>query len=373
MVVREIKDANLSSPLVTVCPFCSLHCDELLARRHSLPSLCRAASDELDRVLRCVDKPRLGEAESGWDSVREDSLRRIKDAQRVKIWTRLSTISTARVLSNLPDRFQVEIDATPTEQAYRSSVARSGVITATLGDVATHADTIVTLGNVTEETPRLMEALGVAGDEKISTGFSTTDSTTRVFGFPSADTGWIADFAVAARAAVQPNEEDLRSLFRMIQESRYLAVLCSPTAFDADVASPPVELLMKTVTWLNRADADSSRRAVVLMMDPSATVRNVFGWQHNSNMAYASGNSDQRIVTIRIGSPASHQLPVDIQIGGTDLGSDHCHAFLPTAAAGVHHADTVVRGDGTVTLPLAKIKDSDLPNIGEVLALLADA
>jgi hypothetical protein len=42
-------------------------------------------------------------------------------------------------------------------------------------------------------------------------------------------------------------------------------------------------------------------------------------------------------------------------------------AYLPAAVPGVHRGDATIRGDGSVTLPLATIVATDLPSRGEIL------
>ena len=322
-----------------VCPFCPLHCDDVSV---SSPPDCSILQHELPRVIRDGESHRVGEQTATQEQAEVAAKQHEDAADRVTVIARQATLGQARVMARCG--FAIRMEATATQVALQNAIARCGTITATLADVKQHADAMWVLGEVTTATPRLMSMI------------SSPIQHTLIQHTPKPNADTVADFAVAVRK----NE--------FLTEARYVAIIVAPHAFDGGQAGPAMELLVETVIEMNSASGVNSqranpRRAVLLSLDPLASLRSTQAWSTNERLKIATPDDFRRSTTIRLGSPSPDSHRADIQIGGIDPGNSLAGIYFPAAQAGIHHADAVIRGDGTVTLPLAKITDSRHPSI----------
>jgi hypothetical protein len=105
-------------------------------------------------------------------------------------------------------------------------------------------------------------------------------------------------------------------------------------------------------------------------LDPAATLRSVCLWTNNTIPGSASFQNDsEQYFDIRLGSPLNRQShPADWQIGGVDPGASLAKVFSPASQAGIDHASMMIRGDGSVSLPLVRKRDQGLTTPSAMLA-----
>ena len=317
------------------------------------------------------------------------------------------------------------------QQALRRAISRDGLISATLGDVRRYADLVLLIGQPELAYPRLLERFAsdglVAGRTRQRVSIELRDA---------ADRG-AAPFALAeqptARLAVSPAELAVLiaqwqrtdepsaappalapELTARLHRAEYIAVILGPDAFapwgllggELEAAG----LLAAVARW-NR-----HRRAVLVASDASASFRQVavwrsgfagpVGWNQNRPFPLERGGFARlwdapETVRLEIAVPAAPYWPnertadadaADAGAAGGDSADEAAPAdillasegvagasgrtasiVLPIAAPGVDTADTVVRGKGSVTLPLRHLRRPLEPTLPETLAALAAA
>ncbi|TWU54425.1 hypothetical protein Poly51_31440 [Rubripirellula tenax] len=302
------------NPLAIVCPFCPLHCDDLLVDKDgelnvacSIASQAFAAAVEPNPIAReAVMPPPSGV---------------------VRLAASQVSLSEARDLAGLlrTGRIELTVDETPTQAALRAAIARDGNISATLGDVRKHANVVWSVGDCTASMPRIWERVGC--DPVIVDAIGANELADLVYEIDSGAT-------------------QVDTLGNALKSAKYLAVIVSPSAFRSGEETVTAELLVRAVLRWNQA----SRRAVLVSLDPAAMLRSVAGWHTNLRLPRTTGPVD-----VRMGTPITGAYPAELQIGGIDPGTPLAASYVPAAVAGVHFADAIIRGDATVTLPLDKI------------------
>ena len=68
-------------------------------------------------------------------------------------------------------------------------------------------------------------------------------------------------------------------------------------------------------------------------------------------------------------TPPKVNIP-KIVIGHANMQANDADVFIPVSTAGVDHAGTIFRIDSSVSLPLAKLRESRLPSLVEVIAAI---
>uniref|UniRef100_UPI0011B64B74 hypothetical protein n=1 Tax=Rubripirellula reticaptiva TaxID=2528013 RepID=UPI0011B64B74 len=221
------------------------------------------------------------------------------------------------------------VDQTPTMAAMRSTIARDGNISATLGDVKKHADVVWAIGSPETEMPRIWERLECEPVSDATVG--ANELADRIF-------------------AVRNNSTSIGPDAQSIASAKYLAIVIGSSAFLPGEEIATAELLVKWVIDRNRETKSGSQRAVLLAIDPAATLRSVVGWQTNERLKPTSGPVD-----LRIGDANSATYPAKLQIGGIDPGTELAESYVVAPIPGIDFDDAVIRGDGTVTLPLEAV------------------
>ena len=367
---RPLVDGQTDQRIV--CPFCPLHCDDVQV----LPSAgqpiriraqCGACQGPFDAAL-CPAPARIQDRSVTFDAVTQyftDLYARNRSVVGgcPALIATTTDLQSARQLSQLHRQglIRLHIETTPTLAAFRMTIRRDGVVAVTLSDIRRHADLICTIGDVDRWTPRLMQRLAVCD--------GIDDPTTRRIALPE---GISADQAARLSRLLidedapggSDNDSLVIRLARSIHSASYVAMIFAPDAFRESEAIAAAAMLNRLIMQLN-----GRRRAVLLQLDPAATLRSVFAWQTNESINECSTEAVGNL-SVRIGNAFDEQnaLPVDVQIGGLDPGQDHAAVYVPAATVGIHRRGVVVRGDGSVTLPLDQIEQTDRLPAAEWLA-----
>ncbi|TWU06405.1 molybdopterin-binding domain-containing protein [Stieleria varia] len=343
--------ASASDPVV--CPFCPLHCDDLLVDDRGQTTVdCEfaksgfgnAAGDpSIRRGRKTIALDRLDElaSELGFPDVPLVSLTSAPLNQSRR-WMRLHQSGAIRLTS----------ESTASTRALATAIRRDGVIAATIADVRQHADLIVTVGSIDRCTPRLRERL--SGDRSVQwRSLGSCISATH-----------LADLLMAVRhgSPVESNDSfnaQSQDPCTHLSTARYIAFIVADDALaDADNVIG-ASLLLQLIVQLNQQSLDPTtrRRAVLMALDPLQSLKAVLGW---NGIPLPMLGTDSTAVDIRIGNPLPESPPAKLQIGGRDPGEAIAEVFIPASQAGVHVADMVIRGDGTVTLPLQPVLGGSL-------------
>ncbi|TWT56478.1 molybdopterin-binding domain-containing protein [Allorhodopirellula solitaria] len=330
-----------------VCPLCPLHCDDVgIDEQGGLEAngcpIAAAAPPEKNRP------PCRGEILIASDA-----------AKPLRVVTTGVDLTTARQLARwqAAGRIDLTFESDPSIEALLQAASRDGIVSATLADAATHADLVWLLGRADQAWPRLAEKLRLGGngaDETKSQRFErcTADDLSR--------------FAAAIESGAgssSPATGELADHTDTWTSSEYAAVLVGPGAFADGEESLCATMLARLVRQRN-----TKFRCVLLTLDAAATLRSVCLWTNNTSPS-ATTEGDQSVgFDIRIGSPLGRDSrAASVQIGGIDPGAEFAAAYRACSVAGLHRPGMVIRGDGSVSLPLAAPVEADLPSSAELL------
>ncbi|WP_442505522.1 hypothetical protein SH528x_004313 [Novipirellula sp. SH528] len=334
-----------------VCPFCPLHCDDI--------SVDKATGREWIAQIQCPTA-----IEGYTDTLSNAKFARIEDAaceiaeadNRAKVLlsekdillvaTRGTDLNSARRLNQLEgdNRIRVALDDTVSTQAWRNAVSREGTLTATLGDIQSHADVVWIIGDVESETPRLRERISADTKNCIHSESLAAETLAELF----------ASLRIDPKEQDSKHEDTNEPIAKAMRSANYLAIILGRDALVRSEATATSELLSKLLWHLNK-----TKRAVVLQLDAAATNRAVTAWRSNLTIDSIS-DSDQEI-HVRLGSPANGARTAKIQIGGIDRGPRYAEVYLPAAICGIDRDGIIVRGDATVTMALIAIQSCSLP------------
>ncbi len=346
-----------------VCPFCPLLCDDVIVDPQGKTNVaCERAEAGFQSALGPSSGPRLETRPASETQLAEVARELFAESPQVRVITAGTDLKSARILQRrqTEGQIEIEVEATPTRQAMSTATGRDGVVAATLGEVRRHADQLWLLGVTRDQAPRLIERV------------TEPERPTRLFDWPyGASADRLAALSYRLQRATPDHVQDveLERLAAAILKSRYLAVVVGDAAFESNESEAAAVMLLEIISRQN-----VSRRAVLVQLDPAQTNRSVTAWSSNCPLqshvvgARPRGREPSLATRVRLGDAVLQPpLPVALQIGGVDPGFELATHYMPASTVGVHRGGIVVRGDGTVTLPLASIHPTDRPTPAEWL------
>lgn len=314
----------MDSPIV--CPFCPLHCDDVVVDAVGRVNVDCPIAIANFAVAMSPPVYRIGHQTVSAEEAKAHAKQVVASTQRPKVTCSAATLGPSRHWARLAacSRIDLSVDTTPTMAAMRTAMAREGFIGATLGDVKRHADLIWVIGDPAKSLPRLSR-------------FFSDRATVRTF-----ETFSIDDVA----------QLNLNPINQSLGDARYVAIVFANDAFDSNKTAIAGDSSVAVVAaeWWTRwiIAANKTRRVVQVVIDPLQTIRSVVGWTSNQTLASNTTASD-----IRYGD--SNGIATRLQLGGLDPGESLAEAHFPIQIPGIDVADAVVRGDGAVTLGLGKV------------------
>ncbi|QDV43102.1 hypothetical protein Enr13x_29560 [Stieleria neptunia] len=351
-----------------VCPFCPLCCDDVRvdAASGETDVPCELARNELAAAVR-TPSARIGS--QAIDSIDWHALGESLTLPPTPVVEfNGATIAEAKTLETLVNagRIQLRIADTACSRALDQTIARDGLLGTTLGDAVRRAEYFWVIGNLDPRTPRLKERLNRSGAAMEYTPTATIGLLSRLH-------ERLGGLSGGAAETVTPTGAEPDRLHEHFRNSRSTVVVVGGAPFESGQEVIAGELLIRWIARWNELALPIDdggdpivSRVSLLRMTADQNLRTVIRWRNNQ--VSPSDLSSPLEPTIRVGSPVGQvATPVRLQIGGVDPGEPLAHAYLPAAVPGVHHADTTIRGDGSVTLPLAGWTDS--PHVRRVEAL----
>jgi hypothetical protein len=352
-----------------VCPFCPLHCDDLDA--NAMSQKCSLLA------IRLADAIEHDSRSSGTDESAMKTARQwVAGAESIAVTGAAVDLETARAVCRFLERTgAIWADFRHEGAAYREAFSRDGMILTTLGDAAAAHQSVILIGDPAASWPRLIQRL--AGVAEIYQWQRTDRLADR-----------LAEIRMRLRGKAIPVnaddpdpavDADLAHTLRTCQTATSVVFVIAPQAIDRD----DERLFWKTLGGM-LAELNQRIRCTLLRFDDSATLRNVAAWTGQTRTppeTVATSSAYDLVVhlvpwdqspagpteflsptsrCIRIGVPASG--------AGTPAGSV-CH--LATSSPGIGRPGVVIRGDGSVTLPLGAITKTKLASPAQVLELLA--
>lgn len=322
-----------------VCPLCPLHCDDV---RIDVDGVMEANGCP---IVAAVPSLAVSPPDRGSFAILDD----LKTP--IRVVTSGVDLTTARQLSRwqAAGKIDLKIESDPSIEALLQTASRDGIVSATLADVATHADLVWMIGRVDQTWPRLAEKLRLDADGSIAT---------RVKRFEQ----WTADELACFAAAIESGEVSCSATGELARHldawmsSEYAAILIGPGAFVRGEESLSATMLARLVRQRN-----TKKRAVLLTLDAATTLRSVCLWSSNTSPEATADVHCDSGFGIRIGSPLDSSSPAaNVQMGGADPGPEQATIYRGSSIAGLHRPGMVIRGDGSVSLPLAAAVKTDL-------------
>ncbi len=343
----------MNGQAMTVCPFCPLACDDIEFTTKPESPLLKVSVDcplarERFRDAMNPSPGRIGDRLASTGELKQHLSKLCDAAENIVVITDGVDLATSRTLEQLQtdQRIKWLLSQSPLSESWQRTVSRDGMISSTLGDIRAHADLLWFLGNPQAKSPRIEHFL-----------LDRNRLAQQIHSQGNIDLDFLAEVALATRSNDTPVTPRARELAVAIKESRYFAIVIGDDAFDARMADAGLSLLIQ---WLWRLNA--TNRAVALHMDSAATSRAVHRWRTNRSLASSTGACfAANTLVVRIGDAIQQTPATNVLLASSDPGPDYANVFLPMSILGIHHAGVIIRGDGTVTLPLSKIASSEYP------------
>jgi formylmethanofuran dehydrogenase subunit B len=286
-----------------------------------------------------------------------------------------------------------------------------GWLTTTLSEIKNRADVILAIGtDIGSSHPRFFEKLvwdsaslfskpsteviylGVP-EEKAKSGTSPNGKPASIIGNDPSKVPEIINALNALLINKKINTETigsisvatLQALVEKLKTARYAVIVWSASSFKFSHAELTIQSIVQLINQLNE-----TTRAAGLPLnsgDGDSSVNNTSAWlsgyptrnrfvngkpeydNHHFSTQKQLQNSDALlwISTFNPLSPPQTTLP-SIVIGHPDTKLDSTpDVFIPVGIPGVDHAGTMFRMDSSITLPLKKLRNNELPNLSEVI------
>jgi len=346
----------MTSPLAIVCPFCAIHCDDVVFEPdYPLGRInvtdCGKAVNGFRSLSDSPPVARLGSEPMAKDAIFDFAADCFASRSCLNVATCGTDLSTARTLQTLVrlGKIKLWIDETVSEAAWRTATNREGNVTATIGDIRRHADLIWLIGDLTGSYPRLLTRLEAQKKQVIAS--------------EKLDGETLAEWFYQLRKSASNQSDQLTSA---ICRSSYLAIVIGPNAFESKEAMSVASLLLKMVWYLNQ-----TQRAVTLHIDRAATNRSLTAWRSNASLpSITDPMLCEESIDIRLGNALFDKRRASLQIGGFDDGVSMAQAYLPASTVGIDTTAMTIRGDSTVSLSLEKRIETSNQTTGALLEIL---
>jgi formylmethanofuran dehydrogenase subunit B len=295
-------------------------------------------------------------------------------------------VQTARAAIRLAAdlRGVIDVCGSSSEAAFGGVMEREGYVGATLAEMDTRADSVVLIGPVRRELPRLLSrffsgrvATGDKPRRMMVLGHRDPEDDLEIPAAWLSPEGKLIDQLAATRSALRHGTDD-QPLADWLRSADYTAFLWSRDTLGPLEAS----MVAGLVDQLNE-----DRRAVMIPVAESATFRNVASWL--TGLAGPLDFRDLPPITCQPAAmlggdlriwlqpfPDSPPPPDDrrplIVIGAADAALvRRSDIYLRTAVPGIEAAGTTFRGDGTVTLRMESWCETPFPHADAVLREIA--
>ena len=247
-------------------------------------------------------------------------------------------LETSRAIADFVQATGASVSVNSGYAAMISGTARDGAFMTTLGEAMTRNVSLLVIGDAQTHWPRI--ELKLARAETIAQWPHDDELLARV----TALRGCLNDQSHLISAV----PDGIREIADRIVAAEYLVVLVAPCLSD----TPQTATLWSTLLGLVR-ERNRVARAAILSFDLSMTLRSVLASRLDPPpLDFPVRRSALRIHFAPFGEAASATSSRRIVIGIGDGVFDQNERCLPASVPGLHHPGVVIRGDGSVTLPL---------------------
>jgi formylmethanofuran dehydrogenase subunit B len=408
------------------CPHCGLLCDDLSLNVTDLTVTltdsshpCAKLFDEASLDTHSIPSPLIsGEAVTENQAI-DKAAEILGNAKQPLISGLITDVQTCREAVAITEKLGGVLDHANGKSIRHNGAVmqRIGKVKTTLAEVRNRADCVIIFGSkITDKFPRLLERVLLpkktlgnknVSHKKIYILDLSTDGTFKIvneeknnitrifFDYPLLETivyhlQEIIYKSAKDISAINENTQCLIDLYQTILDSQYTTLIWNSSEFDQDSAEHTIQALTESIKFLMQ-----KVRCVGLPLGSSKgeiTANQVATWQtgvplpvsfmsgvpvHDpvlfDGMSMLANNEADSLLWIA--NYHSEDEPPDTKIptiifGHPKMKTNNASVFIPCGIPGVDHRGLACRADNVATLPLAKIRDSNLPNANVLLRKL---
>lgn len=378
-----------SLPTTFTCPACGLLCDDITPSHNS----CSKSITFFGQALG-DSKPKIKGKNASLTEAINAAACIIKKSQQV-LFSGLSTdITGFKSLYSLAKKTNGSLQHINHVSMIRNLkvLQNSGWQTTTLGEVKNRADLLLCIGtDVVSHNPRFFERfidiegmftggniskreviyLGVENPSKglLSLNCKKADLT-EVLGVLHA---LILDKSLKIESVAGIKIEEILSLASKLRASKYAVLVWIANDMNFPHAELTIELITKIVATLNQ-----TTRAAGLPLggsDGDTSINNAHTWLTGLSLNNEIYTEHDALVWVNSFSP--EKMPPKTNVPIIVFGNSNTQfaqtpdVFIPISTPGLDCAGTLFRVDGSVILPLKKIRDNSLPSLQHLIVLLS--
>ena len=404
MAKSDVMNSNIADTrtVMTTCPACGLLCDDVLVENNQnkisvLANGCAKSITFFEQVAGNITPRIIGKPATLAQAVAKAA--QILKAAQKPLFAGLSTdVLGFRAMYDLAQKTNATLQHINAASSQRNLcvLQSSGWQMTTLTEVKNRADVMVCIGSdVATHNPRFFErfvwvknAMFTDANEReiiyigenldINAGISPNGTPASLLACRTYD---LPEITLALRALVAGKKlkaeniagipiSDLQAVADKLKQAKY-AVLAW-VAKDLDF--PHAELTIQNITEIV-ATLNQTTRAAGLQLggsdgDTSANYANT--WLSGLTLGENQAIQHDAVVWVNSFSPGKN--PPDSGLPTVVLGNPNSRpasepdVFIPVATPGLDCSGTLFRVDGSVTLPLKKLRETGLPTLSEVVS-----
>ncbi|MEQ1487930.1 MAG: formylmethanofuran dehydrogenase [Methylotenera sp.] len=396
-----MKNISLkSNQCIATCPACGLLCDDILVENNQnvikvMANGCAKSIAFFEQPLHDATPQIAGEPASLAQALAK-AAQILKEAKQ-PLFTGLSTdVAGFRAIYNLAQKSNASLQHMNAASTARNIkvLQSTGWQTTTLTEVKNRADVIACIGSdIVSHNPRFFERfvdvdgmfisaknrqLIVLGESK-NNGVIKSDALEAAWILPCrADDLPSVTIALRALVAGKPLKatevagikvSDLQSVADKLKAAKYAVLAWVSKDFDYPHAELTIQNITETVAILNQ-----TTRAAGLALggsDGDTSANNANTWL--SGFALNNDTIEHDCV-VWVNSFNAEKLPPNTDKPLIVLGNTNCQfettpdVFIPIAKPGLDCSGMLFRVDSSVTLPLKKLRENNLPTLSEVVS-----
>lgn len=414
-----MKNYTISTePISTTCPACGLLCDDVTLSATATIAVkngCAKSVAFFEQSLQTniSESPSISGKPCNLDTAinaAADILRKSKQPLFAGLGTEVQGM---RALMRLAEKSNATLDHMHSESTVRNTLTmqNSGWLTTTLAEVKNRADVILAIGtDIVSSHPRFFEKLVWNNDslfnkptpEVIYLGVPAEITKAGIAPNGTAPTVIAAEITsipeiVNALNALLNNKKintevvggvavsALLAVVEKLKAAQYAVIVWSAGSLKFAHAELTIQSIVQLINKLN----ETSRAAGLPLNsgDGDSSVNNTSTWLsgYPTRSRYANGKPEYDtyhfstkkqlnlcdallwVSTFNPQTPPNTAAPT-IVIGHPNTQLEHKpDVYIPVGIPGIDHAGAMFRVDSSITLPLKKLRDSDLPSLSDVI------
>ena len=403
--------ANIQ-PAPYTCPACGLLCDDITPSNNTCAKSIAFFGQKLGDATPKIKGQTVGLLEA------ITAAAQILKSSQKPLFAGLSTdIVGFKALENLAQKTGGALTHMNAQSMARNLkvLQSSGWQTTTLTEVKNRADLIVCIGsNIIDHNPRFFERFvdveGMFAGGKISNReivfLGEKSSHVKI---DALNTSWIlahrADALPSVLSALHAlmlgkplkvdeiggiERADLEALALKLKAAKYAALTWVAKDLDFNHAELTIEQITQIVATLNQSDSNHYGRAACLPLggsDGDTSANNIHTWRNGiilDDATEANNHAPIHDTIIWVNSFSLEKLPPKTDFPLIVLGNANTQfaqipaVFIPIATPGLDCNGTLFRVDGSVILPLKKVRDThlqnqNLPTLSEIVRQIENA